>query len=170
MQDDEIKDFWERLEEINAGLLGLAGGDARLVPMSHQLRDGDGTIWFITGRDTDLAQAVAGGDGRARYVLADRGKGLYAVVTGQLTLNDNKAVLDDLWSVVADSWFDGGKDDPDVCVLALSPETAEIWLTPTSGLTFAFGILRAQLTGEQPDMGSHATLSGAQLVRGRSVA
>ena len=170
MQDDEIKDFWKRLKGINAGLLGHVGGPARLVPMSHQLRDGDDAIWFITGRDTDLVRAVESGDGRARYVVADGGKGLYAVLTGQLSLNDDKAVLDDLWSVVADSWFDGGKDDPDVRVLAFTPDTAEVWLTPTSGLTFAFGILRAQLTGEQPDMGSHATLSAAQLVRSGSAA
>ncbi len=170
MDDDDIRDFWKRLESINAGLLGSVGGAARMVPMSHQLRDGDSALWFITAHDTDLARAVTNGDGHAEYVVADGGKGLYAVVTGTLAQNDDKALLDELWSTVADSWFDGGKDDPDVCILGLVPDSAEVWLTPTSGLTFAFGILRAQLTGQQPDMGSHGKLSASVLASGRRAA
>ena len=170
MDNDDICDFWKRLESINAGLLGTSGGAARMVPMSHQLRDGDSTLWFITAHDTDLARAVAGGDGQAEYALADGGKGLYAVVTGKLSRNDDKALRDELWSTVADSWFDGGKDDPDICILGLVPDTAEVWLTPTSGLTFAYGILRAKLTGQQPDIDSHGKLSATELASSRLAA
>ena len=162
----DIDEFWSRLKSVNAGLLCSTDDAARLVPMSHQLRDGDGTLWFITGRGTDLAKAAAGGT-EARYVLAESGKGLYAVVTGSLTRSDDRAVLNDLWSPVVGAWFEGGKDDPEVCLLALRAVTAEVWLTPTSGLTFAFGILRAQVTGSQPDMGSYGTVSGRDLVNAR---
>lgn len=170
MDNDAINDFWARLKSVNAGLLGLSGAAARLVPMSHQLRDADATLWFITAKDTDLARAVAMGEAQAEYVLADGSKGLYAVVTGTLAMNQDPAVLNDIWSTVADSWFDGGKDDPDVCVLGLMPGSAEVWLTPTSGLSFAFGILHAQLTGQQPDMGSHGKISGNDLAKNRLAA
>lgn len=158
---DIVTPFWERLADITAGLLGTADDAARPVPMSHQLLDGDPTIWFITARDTDLAQAAENYSVAASYTVAEGGKGLYAIVQGELTRNNDPALLDALWSNIADTWFEGGKSDPDVRVLGFAPETAEVWLTPTSGLHFAFNIVRAKMTGSQPDMGAHGTLSRA---------
>jgi general stress protein 26 len=168
MTEDDIATFWERLAAVNAGLLGTQSGAARLVPMSHQLREGDATIWFITARDTDLAEAAEQGQPPASYLIAEGSEGLYAVIRGELIQNNDPALRDELWSTVADSWFDGGKDDPKVCILGLVPETAEVWLTPTSGLSFAYNVVRAQLTGAQPDMGSHGTLTAEDLVRSRA--
>jgi general stress protein 26 len=162
---NDINTFRERLAATNAGLLGTKNGAARMVPMSHQLRDGDATIWFITARDTDLAEAAEQGGTAASYVIAEGGKGLYAVIRGALMQNNDPALRDEIWSTVADTWFKGGKSDPKVCILGLVPESAEVWLTPTSGLSFAFNLLRSQLTGEQPDIGSHGRLSGADLAR-----
>lgn len=167
MTEDETAPFWERLGSITAGVLGTQNGAARMVPMSHQLRAGDGTIWFITARDTDLAEAAEHGGTPAVYVVAEGGKGMYAVIHGDLMQNTDPALRDDLWSLVADSWFTGGRTDPKVCVLGLVPTCAEVWLTPTSGLSFAFNVLRAQVTGQQPDMGIHASLSAEVLARGR---
>ena len=165
MNDDDIATFRDRLAATTAGLLGTQGGAARMVPMSHQLRDGDATIWFITARDTDLAEAAEQGSTPASYMIADGGKGLYAVIQGALVQDNDPALREALWSTVADTWFEGGRDDPDVCILGLVPESAEVWLTPTSGLGFAFNVVRARVTGEQPDMGSHGTLSAAELAR-----
>lgn len=162
--------FWDRLSDINAGLLGTDDGAARMVPMSHQLLDGDPTIWFITSRDTDLAQAVQDGAQPAIFALAEGGKGLFAIIRGTLAANHDPAMRDALWSTMADSWFEQGKSDPEVCILALSPADAEVWLPPTSGVQVAFNVVRAQVTGEQPDMGSHVTLTQADLVRGRAAA
>jgi general stress protein 26 len=165
MDTDDIATFRERLSAVTAGLLGTQGGAARMVPMSHQLRNEDPWIWFITARDTLLALEAAAGPVAAHYMIAEGGKGLYAVIAGQLSRNDDPALLEALWSTVADSWFEGGKSDPAVCVIGLEPTSAEVWLTPTSGLAFAFNIVRAQVTGKEPDMGSHGTLSAAELAR-----
>jgi len=168
MTEDDKDMFWKRLAGVSAGLLGTQSGAARMVPMSHQLRDGDSTIWFITARDTDLAEAAANGRTNASYMVAEGGKGLYAVIQGELIQNNDPALRDALWTTVADSWFKGGKTDPQVCILGLVPDSAEVWLTTTSGLGFAFNVLRAQVTGDQPEMGSHGTLTGAELARHRS--
>lgn len=167
MHTDDIAQFWERLNKINAGFLGTKSGTARPVPMSHALRDGDSMIWFITARDTDLAEAVEHDNAAATYVVAEGEKGLYATIHGELAQSKDTALRDELWSTVADSWFQGGKDDPQVCILGLRPDRAEIWLTTTSGLSFAYNVLRAQVTGKQPDMGTHGEASGEELMAGR---
>lgn len=165
MNDADIADFWKRLTAITAGILGTQNGAARMVPMSHQILEDDTTIWFITACDTDLAEAVEHGGTNATYVIAEGSSGLYATIKGDLVRNKNPVLRDALWSTVADSFFEGGKDDPKVCILGLVPTGAEVWLTPTSGLSFAFNIVRAQVTGKQPDMGSHGNLSAAELTR-----
>lgn len=165
MRDDDIAMFWRRLATVHAGLLGTCCGAARMVPMCHQLRDRDTTIWYITARDTDLAEAAEQTRVPAMYHIADEGRGLFAVIEGDLILRNDPAIRDDLWSVAADSWFRGGKTDPKVCVLGLVPSAAEIWLTPASGLTFAVNVVRAQLTGAELNMGSHAKLSRQDLAQ-----
>lgn len=170
MNDQDITAFWDRLSDVNAGFLSTKNGAARPVPMSHQLRDGDATIWFISARDTDLAEAAEQGGTEATYVVAEGSDGLYAVVEGKLFQNNDPALRDELWSTVADSWFEAGKDDPKACILGLVPGTAEVWLTPKSGLSFAFNIAKAQMTGKQPDVGSHGPISAAELERVRKSA
>lgn len=170
MKTEDITLFWDRLGAITAGFLGTKSGAARLVPMSHSLRDGDTTIWFITARDTDLAEAVEHASAEATYVVAESAKGLYATLHGDLFQDNDPALRDALWSPVADSWFEGGKDDPNVCILGLRPARAEIWLTTTSGLSFAYNILRAQVTGKQPDMGTHGEATAAELAVPRAAA
>lgn len=170
MTDADIADFWKRMTAITAGVLGTQNGAARMVPMSHRILDGNATIWFITAQDTDLAEAVEHGSTAATYVIAEDSAGLYATIKGELVQNREPALRVALWSVEADNWFHGGKDDPKVCVLGLEPTTAEIWLTPTSGLSFAFNFVRAQVTGEHADMGSHGKLSAADMTRSRQPA
>lgn len=165
MTDSNTATFWDRLADTTAGLLGTDDGKARMVPMAHELRNQDTTIWFITSHDTDLAQAAKQGRIAATYALADGDNGLYAVVKGDLIQNNDAALRDALWSTTVDSWFEGGKDDPAVCIIGLIPNAAEVWLTTTSGLSFAYNIVRAELTGDKPDLGEHFELSQADLAR-----
>lgn len=148
--------FWDRIDAINAGM--LAAGEARFVPMSHYADRDEQTLWFITAAGTDLVQAAIGGPVMATYVVSDGGKGLYARVEGTLAISQDRAKLEELWNVVAASWFDGGKDDPDLRLMSLTVEGGEGWATTTSGAGFLFQVAKAKLTGKQPDIGEHFTL------------
>ena len=150
-------DFWDRMASVNAGMLDATDG-VRRVPMSHYADRDAHTLWFITAKGTDVVKAAMSGPKAAIYILSDGGKGIYADIKGTLTLSDDKAKLDALWNAVADAWFEGGKDDPDVQLVSFHITTAEVWITPTSGIVFMFDIIKANLTGDQPDMGSHYTI------------
>jgi general stress protein 26 len=150
-------DFWNRAAAVTAGMLD-AKGARRPVPMSHHADRAAGTLWFITGKGTEAVDAVTTGFVHSTYVLADGSKGIYAHLDGTLVLSDDKAKLDELWSPGAALWFDGGREDPDIRLLAFKISKGEVWTTPTSGIAFIFDVARARLTGEQPDMGTHFTI------------
>lgn len=150
-------EFWDRAEAINAGMLAPMGSD-RWVPMSHTADAAANRLWFITAKGTDIVDALKTGATPATYLLADNAKGLFAQVTGTLSLSDDRAKLKDLWNVVADSWFEGGIDDPDIRLVSLQIKAGEVWVTPTSGVRFLFSIAKARVTGDEPDLGDHFTL------------
>ncbi|MFB2532293.1 pyridoxamine 5'-phosphate oxidase family protein [Paracoccus sp. p4-l81] len=149
--------FWDRLDDVNAGMLGLDEG-AALVPMSHQIATESDRLYFITAEGTDLQKAVAGGAAAATYVLAEGGKGLYARLHGKLSQNDDPAKLEEVWNFVADAWFEGGKRDDDVRLLELRLTEGEAWVTSKSGLRFLYEVAKARITGAEPDMGQHMKL------------
>jgi general stress protein 26 len=154
MNSDE---FWTRIATINAGMLETTEGE-RWVPMSHHAEPETNTLWFITAQGTDVVDAVQSGSRSCGYMLADNDKGVFAQLRGQLTLSTDREKLEELWSPVSDAWFDDGIDDPDVRLLSFRIDGGEVWLTPASGICFLFGIAKAQLTGDTPDMGEHFTL------------
>ena len=156
---DAKKDFWDRVGDVQAGMLGLTG-DGKLVPMSPTLRkDRDGKIWFIAAKGEELVKNTATAAKEARFVIADAKSGLYANVEGHLEQVNDKAILDELWNVVAAAWFEDGKEDPDVQLLCLTPRMAGCWFSTTSGIKFIYEIAKANLTGSEPDQGYQAELT-----------
>ena len=156
---DLKKGFWDRMGDVRAGMLAIKD-QRRLVPMSPQLdEDVPGAVWFITAKGTDLAKGVSGGSRDARFVVADGSAGLYADIDGTLEHSTDREALDEVWSFVADAWFEGGKHDPDVCLLKFTPKEGEVSITPTSGAKFLYEVTKANVTDEKPDMGEQGTVS-----------
>lgn len=92
-------------------------------------------------------------------VVADAGAGLYGDVSGTRSHSKDREALDEVWSFVADAWFDGGQADSDVRPLQFKPASAEIWVTPTSRAKFLFEIAKANLTGDTPDAGAQGIVA-----------
>ncbi|TBN50078.1 general stress protein [Paracoccus sediminis] len=155
--DKHSETFWDRLDDINSGMLGLAE-DPRLVPMSHYAEPEAKVLWFITAKGTDLAKAVSDGAKPAVHVVSDAAEGLYTSIHGQLSLSNDDAKLDDLWNAVASSWFEEGKRDPDVQLMRFDLTDAEVWATGGK-LSFIYEIAKSKVTGQKPDMGEHFSLT-----------
>lgn len=156
---DLRKEFWDRMEDTRSCMLGLTEGGP-LVAMSPQLDDDyQGKIWFITAKGTDLAKAVEARVADARMVVADDKQGLYADVMGSLAHSTDREALDEVWSFVADAWFEGGQHDPDVCLLCFTPQKAQLSITSTSSAKFFYEMAKAKLTDETPDLGAQSTIS-----------
>ncbi len=152
-------EFWDRLDDVRAGMLGIKG-QGRLVAMSPQVDDDvPGHIWFITAKGTDLATSTADGAKPAQFVVAGDGAGLYADVDGTLAQSENPQALEEVWNFMAEAWFEGGKQDPDVVLLKFTPATAEVSITPENGVKFLYEIAKAHVTGEVPDAGEQGTIT-----------
>lgn len=156
---DAKKDFWDRVDDVQAGMLGLSE-NSKLVPMSPTLREErDGKIWFIAAAGEEIVSNTAAAAKPARFVIADAKTGLYANIDGELAQINDKEVLDEIWNAVASAWFEDDKEDADVRLLCLTPRTSATWFSTTSGVKFMFEIAKANMTGAEPDTGYQADLT-----------
>lgn len=90
-----------------------------------------GPIWFFTAKDTDIASALTGIT-KAEMVFVSNGFDLFATVHGTLKVQNDRAVVDELWNKFVAAWFEGGKGDPKLQLLCFEPNDAEIWLDGSS--------------------------------------
>jgi len=138
--ETEIKEkFWKSLKSDMTMFLGLAEGeDGHARPMTAQLDDDgfqgglyQGPIWFFTARSSDLYQQISAG-GRAMAHFTSKGHDIWATVHGNLSQSTDRDVIDRLWNRFVAVWYEGGKDDPELALIRLDPENAEIWIDASS--------------------------------------
>ena len=155
MSNDLKTEFWSRIAKVQAGM--LQAENARPVPMSPYAEEKEGAIWFITADGTDVVKAAQGGSS-ASLQVADSSAHLYATVEGRIDLVQDRAKLDELWNSVASAWFEEGRDDPDIRLVRMQPERAEVWATDGAA-GFFYEIAKANLTDDKPDMGEHGVIT-----------
>ncbi len=117
---------------------GHSEGTAR--PMTAMI-DGDhdsGPLWFFTSKSSGL---VLAGPGPATATFIAKGHDLFARIEGHLTEATDPVMIERLWNPFVAAWYDG-KDDPDIALLRMDLDSAEIWENASSlmaGLKALFG-------------------------------
>ena len=117
---------------IAADAVGQTGGDGKGFsrPMTAMI-DGDkdhGPLWFFTSKDSALVRA---GAGPATATFVAKGHDLFARIEGHLAEATDPVMIEKLWNPFVAAWYDG-KDDPDIALLRLDLDHAEIWENASS--------------------------------------
>ena len=151
---DEVREeFWEALADSPFVMLGLDGARAHSIPMRAQLdKDANSAIWFYTSRDNRLA---AGGPAMMQF--AAKGHDLFACVSGMLTEETRKEIIDQHWSNATAAWYEQGREDPSLLMLRMDLGDAEIW-EADPGVVGFFKMMTG-ITMKGDEMGDHAKVA-----------
>ena len=156
MTDTDLKaTFWDRVENVNVGMLSAQGTDPR--PMAHHTRRDDNALWFLTAVNTDIGKDAAAGKS-ARFQVCSGDAKIYAVVDGSLSIETDRAKLEDIWSPVDAAWFEDGKDDPDVRLVRFTPTEAEVWASDSTAKAL-YDMATSALGGDTANPGTHGKIS-----------
>jgi general stress protein 26 len=142
--ESEIKSkFWKALKSDRTMFLGLAeGDDGHARPMTAQTEnDESGPIWFFTSVDNVLYGQIDAG-ARAMAHFTSKGHDVWATLHGDLSITQDRAIIERLWNPFVAAWYDG-KDDPKIALIRLDAENAEIWIDASSivaGIKMLIGI------------------------------
>ncbi len=68
------------------------------------------------------------------------------------------ALIDELWNLYAEAWFEQGRDDPAVALLKVHADSAEYWTVDSPKPIALIKTVKAMLTGERPDVATNTTV------------
>jgi general stress protein 26 len=123
-------------------MLGIDGAeDGHSRPMTACVENDAGPIWFFTGKPNAVVDKL-GPRHRAIAAFSAKDHHLFASIQGNLSVSNDRAVIDRLWNPFIAAWFEG-KDDPKLVLLRFDPEHAEVWLNESNllaGVKMLFGV------------------------------
>lgn len=150
------KTLWKKMADSPFVMVGPADGSTHSEPLTAQLdEDLVDTLFFFVGKDNRLVGG--GGTGsRAMAQFVSKGHDFFACLAGDIVEDKDPAMIDRLWNSHVEAWFPGGKSDPNLTLLRLSIDSAELWETDMS----LAGRVKMLFGGkiEAKDEGSHAVL------------
>jgi general stress protein 26 len=122
--------LWAGLRSDMTVMLGMVDETAPARPMTAQF-EGDedrGPLWFFTSQDSRLVQS---GGGAATAVYTAKDHDLFARIEGKLVEATDPAMIEKLWNPFVAAWYEG-KDDPDIALMRMDLDSAEIWENASS--------------------------------------
>ncbi len=153
MSDDYVLRAWNMMEKIQTCMFITWDGERqRARPMAATVKPAEHAIYFLTDarreKDDQIARFPI-----VTLAFADTGGQKYVSLTGRATVSSDRAKIKELWSPFAKAWWDS-PEDPNIRVLTVSPDDAELWDSPGT-LIATVKMLTAAATGTRPDVGEN---------------
>jgi general stress protein 26 len=153
-EQHQIDRVWDIIERVGVCMLTTRSPHGlRARPLEARPDRAAGLIWFVTdlrsGKEHEIEAERAVG-----LVFIDAGAKAYLSITARAeVLCDHKQAAA-IWKSTDNVWW-RGPEDPNVCVLKVTPLAAELWDGPSSKAVAVFEFVKARLTGEKPNLGEN---------------
>jgi general stress protein 26 len=97
-------------------------------PMSPQTVDDNGTIWFLSAKDSHKNLELQENP-KAQLLFQETTSSNYLSLFGQVIISQDKAKIHELWEPTMNTWFTEGKEDEQITVLQFIPTEGYYWDT-----------------------------------------
>jgi general stress protein 26 len=151
---DEARDrVWELAKKINICMFVTWDGERqRARPLAANVHRDEDAIYFltdVTGLKDDQIERFP----LVTLAFADTGSNKYVSITGEATVTNNRAKIAELWTPDNKAFWDS-KDDPDIRLITVRPDDAEVWDSP--GMIVAtVKMITAAVTGAKVELGNN---------------
>jgi general stress protein 26 len=148
---------WELAKRIGICMFITWDGERqRARPLVATVEKQSNAIWFLSDAESHKDEQAE------RFPIvtlafADNSGNKYVSITGKAEVLDDRALVRKLWSPYAKAWWKDA-DDPDIRVIKVTPQDAELWDSP-GGLFSRVRMLAAAVTGRGLRIGDNAKVS-----------
>lgn len=156
-ESDDRKKVEKLLDDAKIAMVTTIGEQGNLVsrPLALLDRPFDGQLMFFVQDPSPKTGQIRVNDHVNVAIQHDDG---WLSIAGTARVSRDSQAIDELWNKEAEAWFEGGKDDPSVALLAVDADTAEYWTMDAPKVVTAVKYAKAMITGDQPDVGENATV------------
>lgn len=149
--NDNREHLLELLKGFDTAMLATRTGNGaiRARPMAlAEVRD-DGLVHVVAGLDDPKVAEI---ESDPHVGLFMQGKTQWVSISGSARVVRDRALIERLWSEVWRVWNPAGKDDPNLCLIAIEPSEGEYWDNAGArGVAFLLEAAKAYVTGTTPD-------------------
>ena len=156
---EQIEELRGLIKGIDVAMFTTQDGGRKLHsrPMDTQQVDADGMIWFLSSRESDVVGEVHDHPAIC-LTYASHEKNTYVCITGKAQEIHDQAKISELWSPEHATYFRGGREDPDLTLLRVTPGHAEIWTGPSGTVGKLLAFATAAITGSTQGLGDKTEL------------
>jgi general stress protein 26 len=153
-EQSHVDRVWDIIELVGVCMLTtrFAGG-LRARPLQSRPDRDAGVIWFMTDLHSAKEYEIES-EPDVGLVFIDAKANGYLSITARAEVRHDHAKATEIWKPTDSMWWKG-PDDPDVCVLRVTPLTAELWDGPASKAVAAFEFVKSRLIGGEPNLGEN---------------
>lgn len=148
---EKIKELVESAD-ICLFTTGLTKVPLQTRPMSTQLADDDGMLWFLSERASAKNTEIAD-DSRVQLFYFNKSNAEYLSVFGEAEILYDKQKIKELWTPLAKTWFTEGEDDPAISIIKIKAVEAHYWDTKHNKMVAMLKILAGSIIGKTMDDG-----------------
>ena len=153
-EPEAIDTIWNLAKSIDFCMFVTWDGmRQRARPLSARVRRDEGRIYFLSdthGAKDDQIERFP----KVTMAFADVRAHDYVAITGHAIVTDDRSKIAELWTSADKAWWEG-PDDPDIRLITVDPEDAELWKGPNR-LVAGAKMLAAAVTGAKVDFGENA--------------
>lgn len=127
-------------------------------PMSTQKVDDEGNIWFMSsiksGKNAEIEQ-----DNSVQLFYSNSSNYEFLTVYGSATIHTDREKIYEMWTPFAKAWFKDGKDDVDISLIKVIPQSSYYWDTKNNKIISMIQMLASIVTGSTPNDGVEGKLN-----------
>lgn len=121
-----------------------------MVTQKIEVKSFDGTLWFFSKKNSIKNHDIEN-DQHVNLAYANTDKQHYASVQGRAFTSTDKNKMRELWNPALKAWFPEGIDDPEISLIGVNVESAELWDSPPGKVVQLVGFMKSTLTGRPLD-------------------
>lgn len=125
-------------------------------PMSTQQVDNQENIWFLSSIVSDKNSEIEQNN-EVQLFYANPSNYEFVSIFGTATIVTDREKINEMWTPISKAWFKDGKDDPDISLIKVSPQTAYYWDTKNNKMISMLQMLASIVTDNAPDAGVEGT-------------
>lgn len=161
MENQEFKEIAQIIDSVKFGMLSTLGKGNKIHsrPMTTSQIEDNGHIWFFTSIETDLVKEVSIED-NVQLSYAEPTNNVYISINGDAEIINDKAKKEELWTPLAKAWFPKGVDDPNLVLVKIKVNEAEVWDSGSNKILTLAKIVKAIFSSEkfESDEDSHKVI------------
>lgn len=139
--EKEVRKLRKLIKSTRIAMLTTVASDGRLRsrPMANLKGGFDGDLWFVTRSTAPKAEEIKDNQ-HVNVAYVDPEAERFVSISGLASLVREPDKVQALWSRRLRAWFPGGKKDPELALIRVRIDRAEVWDSKTSTMVHLEGL------------------------------